>query len=108
MYTESSTFRPRNGIPAEAYWRVRKWCEMEGFSFSDVFNAVIVPLAYYLENHCMIFPAQGRAEVILNVGKMEILHVFNGKMYPLLKDTNTTKDVITLQQIQDRIDHWHS
>lgn len=106
MFTEPTTFRPRNGLSAEAYWRVRAWCEKNGFSLSDVLNAVIVPLAYYLENHCQIDLAKSKATVILNVGELDILHVFQGKCYPLMSSTTTTKDTLSLENMRERITHW--
>lgn len=107
MFTEPTTFRPRNGLSAEAYWRVREWCEKNGFSLSDVLNAVIIPLAYYLENHCIVDSERSMAKVILNVGELDILHVFNGKCYPLISSTeSTTKDTLSLENMRTRIEHW--
>lgn len=106
MFTEPTTFRPRNGLSAEAYWRVRAWCEKEGFSLSDVLNAVIVPLAYYLENHCIVDKIRSKAVVILNIGELDILHVFQGKCYPLVSSTETTKDTLSLENMRTRIEHW--
>lgn len=107
MFTEPTTFRPRNGLSAEAYWRVRAWCEKNGFSWSDVLNALLVPVAYYLENHCIVEPEKSKATVILNVGELEILHVFKGKCYPLASSlSNDYKESLTLQHMLDRIEHW--
>lgn len=107
MFTEHTTFRPRNGLSAEAYWRVRAWCEKNGFNFSDVLNAVIVPLAYYLENFCTVDIERSKATVILNVGELEILHVFKGKCYPLASTVEREgQDNQTLKTIQERLAHW--
>lgn len=107
MFTEPTTFRPRNGLSAEAYWRVRAWCEKNGFSLSDVLNAIIVPVAYYLENHCEVDKLRSKASVIMNIGELDILHVFNGKCYPLASNsTDGNKDTLSLDDMQDRIAHW--
>jgi len=107
MYNEPITFRPRNGLSAEAYWEVRHWCDKNGFAFSDVFNAVIVPLAYYLNNFCQIDEARSIATVALNVGDLKIAHVWGGKCYPLMKDkTDSRKVAFTLDELQERIDYW--
>jgi len=107
MYTEPTTFRPRNGRSVEAYWRIRAWCEKNGFSFSDVLNALLVPVAYYLENFSEIDPARNTAKVMLNVGELEIPHVFQGKMYPLASATSSAnKENLALEDMQLRIDHW--
>jgi len=107
MFTEHTTFRPRNGKSAEAYWRIRAWCEENGFSFSDVLNALMLPVAYYLENFCEVDRTKNKATVMLNVGPLEILHVFQGKMYPLASaSTDSTKDTLQLEDMRKRIDHW--
>jgi hypothetical protein len=107
MFTEHTTFRPRNGKSAEAYWRIRYWCEENGFSFSDVLNALMLPVAYYLENFCEVDRSKNKATVMLNVGPLEILHVFQGKMYPLASaSTDATKDSLQLEDMQKRIEHW--
>ena len=106
-YTEATTFRPRNGAPAECYWRVRAWCEKNGFSLSDVLNAMMPPLAYYLENHSIVDPERSMATVDLMVGPVEILHVFNGKCYPLATEIQADRKVMDLDEIQKRIDYWH-
>lgn len=104
MFTEATTFRPRNGASAEAYWRVRQWCEVNGFTLSDVLNSVFIPLAYYLENFSVVDHDRNRATVHLNVGSVDILHVFNGKCYPL--NSQRAKESFSLEQINDRIAHW--
>jgi hypothetical protein len=107
MFTETTSFRPRNGLSAECYWRVRKWCSENGFAVSDVFNSVIIPLSYYLESHCLVEPEKSMATVELNVGKLPILHVFGGKCYPLLEHKNDrVKRAYTLDELQERIDYW--
>lgn len=106
MFTEHSTFRPRNGISAEAYWRIREWCEKNGFNFSDVLNAVIVPLAYYLENYCEVDLEKSKATVILNAGEVEINHILHGRCYPLASSVTRSRDTFTLKNIQDRVAHW--
>lgn len=109
MFTDATTIRPRNGVSAECYWRIRRWCEMNGFSFSDVINSIMVPVAYYLENYCTIDKRRSMAVVEMNMGHVEILHVFNGKCYPLATETATDdKHAIPLEEIQKRIDHWQS
>lgn len=106
-YTEATTFRPRNGLPAECYWRVRAWCEKNGFSLSDVLNSVLVPLAYHLENYCEIVPDKNMATVSLNIGDLDILHVFGGKSYPLASSvTKVNKNTLTLEEIEKRIAYW--
>lgn len=107
MFTEPTTFRPRNGLAAEAYWRIRAWCEKNGFSFSDVLNGLLPAIAYYLENHCVVEPERSRAVVILNAGEVEILHVFGGKCYPLASTTTSAnKESFSLEHMQTRIEHW--
>ncbi len=101
------SFRPRNGLSAECYWRIRKWCADNGFAASDVFNAVIIPLSYYLDSHCEVSPEKSMAVVELNVGKLPILHVFGGKCYPLLSDkADRIKRAYTSEELQERIDYW--
>lgn len=108
MYTDATTIRPRNGLSAECYWRIRYWCEKNGFSFSDVINAIMVPVAYYLENYSTINKVRSMATVEMNMGFVDILHVFNGKCYPLATETaSDDKHAIPLDEIQRRIDHWH-
>lgn len=101
---EQTTFRPRNGISAECYWRIRVWCEENGFSLSDVLNAIMPPVAYYLENHCQIDAVKSKADVIMNFGKVEILHVHNGKCYPLA--TTNQKDAISLDTMRNKVEEW--
>lgn len=109
MFTDTMSFRPRNGLPAECYWRIRKWCSDNGFAVSDVFNSIIIPLAYYLETHCVVEPEKSMATVELNVGKLPILHVFNGKCYPLLKHKqDPSKRAYTSEELQERIDYWQN
>lgn len=106
MFTEATTIRPRNGASAESYWRIRYWCEKNGFTLSDVINAVMVPLAYYLENHCQVEKKRNMATVELNAGFVDILHVFGGKCYPLATSQLSNKPSLTLPDIQKRIDYW--
>lgn len=107
MLGDTTTFRPRNGKSAEAYWRIRVWCENNGFTFSDVLNALMLPVAYYLENNCVVDAARNKADVILNIGKLEILHVVNGKCYPLASTLpEGNKSVLTLEAMQKRVDEW--
>ncbi len=107
-FSEVTTFRARNGACAESYWRIRYWCEENGFTFSDVMNAIMMPVAYYLENYCVIDKQRSMATVEMNMGFVDILHVFNGKCYPLATETaSDDKHAITLQDIQKKIDHWH-
>jgi len=108
MFTEHTTFRPRNGQSAEAYWRIREWCEKEGFNFSDVLNAVLVPLAFYLENYCEIKADRSKATVILNAGEIDIYHVLHGRCYPLASTVDRERDTLRLKHIQDRVKHWKS
>lgn len=105
MAFDATTFRPRNGLSAECYWRVREWCEKNGFTFSDVLNAIIVPLAYYLENHCVVDRKRNMATVVLNVGELPILHVFNGKVYPLATQKGG-EDTLTLAAIREKVAEW--
>lgn len=108
-YNETLSFRPRNGLSAQAFWEVRQWCDMNGFTFSDVFNAVLVPLAYYLHNFCEIDADKNMAKVAFNVGDLKILHVWGsgGKSYPLLKDkTDSRKTAFTSEELADRIAYW--
>lgn len=102
--TDATTFRPRNGASAEAYWRIRRWCEKNGFAFSDVLNGIFLPLAYYLENHCTIDHKRSMATVELNAGFVDILHVFGGKSYPLT--SLTTRPALTLEKIEEKINYW--
>jgi hypothetical protein len=106
-YTNGITFRPRNGLPAESYWKIRRWCDNYGFSMSDVMNAVIVPLAYYLENHCSIDEEHQRALVELNVGHLPIYHVLsNGRVFPLRRDTTGNREVIERTEIDEALAYW--
>jgi len=106
MFTEGITFRPRNGLSAECYWRIRKWCDDNGFSLSDVLNALMPPVAYYLENHCTIDEKRQMAMVELNVGELPIYHCMGGKVYPLRKDTQGNRSVIDSEKIQEAIGYW--
>lgn len=107
MFTESTGFRPRNGQCALAYWRVRLWCEENGFSFSDVLNPILVPLSYYLQNSCIVDREKNMATVELNIGKLPLLHCFGGKQYPLLSQKNdAAKPAFSIDQIQKRIEYW--
>ena len=109
MHTETLSFRPRNGLSAECYWKVRRWCAENGFAVSDIFNAVVIPLSYYLENYCKVEPEKSMATVELNVGKLPILHVFGGKCYPLLEHKNDpNKRAYSLEEIQEKIDYWEA
>jgi hypothetical protein len=105
MIGDATTFRPRNGLAAESYWRVRHWCESQGFTFSDVLNALIVPIAYYLENHCQIDTQKSTATIELNAGFVDILHVRDGKCYPLATTVFGCPS-ISLVDIQEKIDYW--
>jgi len=107
MKTETITVRPRNGLCAEAFWRIRHWCQKEGFSFSDIINSVLPALSYYLHNHCTIDKARNMATVDLNIGPVEILHVINGRLYPLVTEINTDKKVLSLEEIQERVSYWY-
>lgn len=104
MFTETTSFRPRNGKSAEAYWRVRKWCEQNGFAFSDVINPLLIPLAYYLNNYCKLEPERSMATVELNIGKIPILHVFGGKAYPLA--SQKTGKSFSIEELEKRIRWW--
>lgn len=106
MFTEPTAFRPRNGAPAQAYWEIREWCSKNGFSMSDVLNAIVIPLAYYLNNHCRIDTQKSMAVVELNIGNLPIFHVFNGGLYPLRSKVDSTKDHPDLEEIQRRVAHW--
>lgn len=107
MFTEATTIRPRNGASAESYWRIRRWCELNGFAFSDIINSLMIPIAYYLENHCVVDSARNMATVELNAGYVDILHVFGGKCYPLAtSQLSSSKPTLTLDAIQKRIDYW--
>jgi hypothetical protein len=81
------------------------WCAKNGFGFSDVLNAMVVPIAYYLENHCMVDKQRNMAIVELNAGFIDILHVFDGKCYPLASSVSNRPSV-SMQQIQEKIDFW--
>ena len=109
MNTETISFRPRNGLSAECYWKMRRWCTQHGFAVSDVFNSIVIPLSYYLENYCKIEPEKSMATVELNIGFLPILHVFGGRCYSLLEDTNNPRRrAFTLEEIQERIDYWEN
>jgi hypothetical protein len=106
-FTEGITFRPRNGLAAECYWRIRKWCDINGFSMSDVLNALMPPVAYYLENHCHIDEKKQMAMVELNVGHLPIYHVLaNGRVFPLRKDTLGNRGIIERDKIDEAIAYW--
>lgn len=107
IHGDTISFRPRNGLSALCYWKVRLWCHDNGFAVSDVFNSVIIPLSYYLENFCEIEPEKSMATVELNIGKLPILHVFGGKSYPLLQYKNDgAKKALTREEIIERISYW--
>jgi hypothetical protein len=106
MYTDATTFRPRNGLSAECYWRIRRWCADNGFAFSDVLNALMPPVAYYLENHCAIDHDRNVATVILNVGELPIYHVLNGRLYPLRNEVGGARNVLETEKIQEAIAYW--
>jgi|SRR6516164_6739982 hypothetical protein len=101
-----TTFRPRNGLSAECYWRVRSWCETNGFTLSDVLNAIIIPLAYYLENFSTLHREQNKATVELNIGPVDILRVWNGKCYPLRSATKGADLTLSLEEIQEKVAYW--
>lgn len=106
-YTDTMSFRPRNGLSALCYWKIRLWCHDNGFAASDVFNSVIIPLSYYLENFCKVEPEKSMATVELNIGKLPILHVFGGKCYPLLQHKNdSSKHAYTREELVERIEYW--
>lgn len=106
-YTNGITFRPRNGLPAEAYWKIRRWCDDNGFSMSDVWNAIIVPLAYYLENHTMIDEEHQCAWVECNIGHLPIYHVLsNGRVFPLRRDTSGNREIIEREEIDRALAYW--
>jgi hypothetical protein len=105
--TETITFRPRNGLCAQAYWQIRYWCQEQGFSFSDIFNAILPAYSYYLHNHCQVDKEKQKATVELNIGSIDIHHIINGKCYPLISETNVfDKKVLSLEEIQHRINYW--
>ena len=97
--SEIISFRPRNGAPVEAYWRIRRWCQLNGFSFSDVLNALVIPVAYHLENFCDIDKMSSCADVDLNVGHLPIYHVRNDSILKL-------EDSEPLVEIDQRIQEW--
>lgn len=103
------SFRPRNGLSAQAYWEIRQWCDKNGFTPSDVFNAVVVPLSYYLHNFTEFNEENNIAKVAFNVGDLMIMHVWGsgGKSYPRLKDkTDARKKAFTEEELQERIAYW--
>lgn len=107
MYNETLTLRPRNGLSAEAYWEIRLWCDTHGFTFSDVYNALLVPVNYYLNNFCQIDKEKSIATVALNIGDLKIAHVWGGKCYPLSKYKNDSRrPAFTLEELKERIDYW--
>lgn len=108
MGTQPTTFRPRNGASAEAYWRIRVWCEREGFTFSDVLNALMVPVSYCLDNHCEVDRVKSMASVILNIGDLNILHVFQGKCYPLATAVPSAKEATTLEEMKEKVAYWEA
>jgi hypothetical protein len=105
MFTDATTFRPRNGLPAECYWRIRHWCDTNGFAFSDVLNALMAPVAYYLENHCVIDHDRQMAKVILNIGELPIYHVLNGRLYPLRRELDA-KNTLQVAKIEKALEYW--
>lgn len=49
------------------------------------------------------------ATVDLNIGPVDILHVFKGKCYPLVSQTNNTqKEANSLEYMEKAIEHWHA
>jgi hypothetical protein len=107
MAYDLTTFRPRNGACAESYWRIRYWCEDNGFTMSDVLNAVLIPLAYHLEHFCKVDRSRNMATVDLTVGEVIILHVFGGKCYPLRSTLQSDKKHnLTLDDIKAKIQEW--
>lgn len=105
MASDATTFRPRNGKSSECFWRIRMWCAKNGFAFSDVLNAIMVPLAYYLENHCMVDTKRSMATIELNAGFVDILHVIDGRCYPLASQVSNRPSV-SMEEIQEKIDFW--
>jgi len=108
-FNESMSFRPRNGLSAQAYWEIRQWCDENDFTLSDVFNAVVVPLAYYLHNFTEFNEEKNIATVAFNVGELKIMHVWgsSGKSYVLLRDKkDSRKRAFTDEELQERIDYW--
>lgn len=104
MFTESTSFRPRNGKSAESYWMIRRWCEQYGFTFSDAINPLLIPVAYYLNNFCVVEPERSMATVELNIGKIAIMHVFGGKCYPLASQKSGKS--FSIPEIDKRIAYW--
>jgi len=108
-FNESMSFRPRNGLSAQAYWEIRQWCDENDFTLSDVFNAVVVPLAYYIPNFTEFNEEKNIATVAFNVGELKIMHVWgsSGKSYVLLRDKkDSRKRAFTDEELQERIDYW--
>lgn len=108
-YNETLTFRPRNGLSAQAYWEIRQWCDKNGFTFSDVFNALLVPTAYYLNHFCEFNDEKNIATIAFNVGDLKVMHVWGsgGKSYPLLRDkVDSRKRAFSDEELQERVDYW--
>lgn len=108
MFTDTTSYRPRNGQSAEAYWRVRLWLAENDFSFSDLINALMIPVAFHLTNHSEVFPDKGYAMVDLTMGSIPIIHIMNGKQYPLRNKVDKSKDHLTIENIKERIAHWEA
>lgn len=104
--SDVTSFRPRNGTPAQAYWEIRRWCLEHEFSFSDVLNALMVPLSFYLYNHCEVEKEKSYAILDLTVGEIPILHVFGGKLYPPRHSVDGTKNHPDLKQVNEKIQYW--
>ena len=100
MFTEGTSFRPRNGLCAEAFWEIRAWCERNGYTLSDVLNALLMPLHHHLANHTEIDKEKGVAWCDLTVGVIPILHCQGGRLY------KPRSDGPNLHEIEDRIKYW--
>lgn len=100
MLAEGTSFRPRVGECAEAYWRIRAWCEQHGFSFSDIFNALLIPVSFHLANHTELDKEKGLAWCDLTVGTIPILHCLGGRLY------KARADHANLEEIEERIKYW--
>lgn len=68
--TYTVSFRPRKGEPRANFEAICKWCLSNSISFSEFFNTMLGPLAFYCENYSAINEQTNNIEVVFNIGKI--------------------------------------
>jgi hypothetical protein len=71
MTSELISFRPLKENLV-IFWRLRRWCFENGFSFSDIINSILEPLLYHLENASERIPGTNMVNVNLCPGTVTL------------------------------------